>query len=82
MRHRNQAQPILTKLSEPYSHIAPLRCDAHLFGGSHAQRDVVALTLVEAAFAAGDMALARTRAALKPASPQNRRFLQRAGLAH
>ena len=46
---------------------------ANRFGGSHAQRDVLDLTLIEAAFRAGDPALARAltaqRRAIRPASP-------------
>ena len=49
---------------------------AHRFGGSHAQRDVVHLTLLEAALRAGRtrlaQALAAERTALKPDSPFNR----------
>lgn len=48
---------------------------AHRFGGSHAQRDVLALTLLEAALRSGQYALARAVAAertdLKPASTFN-----------
>jgi hypothetical protein len=48
---------------------------AHRFGGSHAQRDLVHLTLVEAALRAGRSKLARAlcaeRTALKPSSPFN-----------
>ena len=32
--------------------LTPIRANAHRFGGSHAQRDVLHLTLLEAAFAA------------------------------
>jgi hypothetical protein len=39
--------------------LRPLRSHAHRFGGSHAQRDVIDLTLIEAATRAGDAALAR-----------------------
>lgn len=74
------------RFAEAVGHLAPVRYDTHLFGGSHAQRDVVGLTLIEAAFAAEDAPLARTlaaeRVALRPTSPTNRRFLRRAGLAH
>lgn len=53
--------------------LRPLRTIAHRFGGSHAQRDVVTLTLVEAAIRGGQGALARGLAAertnLKPSSP-------------
>lgn len=38
--------------------IRPIRAMAHRFGGSHAQRDVIDLTLIEAALRAGDSALA------------------------
>jgi hypothetical protein len=55
---------------------------AHRFGGSHAQRDVLDLTLIEAALRAGRPALAQAlsaeRAAVKPHSPLARLFLERA----
>jgi tetratricopeptide (TPR) repeat protein len=55
---------------------------ANRFGGSHAQRDVLDLTLLEAALRAGETnlaaALAAERAALKPESPLARLFVQRA----
>ncbi|TSE05495.1 tetratricopeptide repeat protein [Mesorhizobium intechi] len=38
--------------------IRPIRAIANRFGGSHAQRDVIDLTLIEAALRAGDRALA------------------------
>ena len=50
-----------------------VRKRANLFGGSHAQRDVLNLTLLEAALRAGDTAAARgllnERLAAKPESP-------------
>ncbi|RDE49428.1 MAG: tetratricopeptide repeat protein [Candidatus Accumulibacter meliphilus] len=50
-----------------------IRSGAHRFGGSHAQRDLIDLTLLEAARRAGDRrlaaALAAERSALKPRSP-------------
>ena len=59
-----------------------IRSQAHRFGGSHAQRDLIDLTLIEAALRAGDKALAAglaaERAALKPRSPLALRFVQRA----
>jgi hypothetical protein len=59
-----------------------VRAGAHRFGGSHAQRDLISLTLLEAALRAGNTALARALAAertqLKPASPFNWRLSQRA----
>jgi tetratricopeptide (TPR) repeat protein len=52
------------------------------FGGSHAQRDVIDWTLTEAALRGGmrevGEALAHERLALRPHSPVNRAFLQRA----
>jgi hypothetical protein len=55
---------------------------ANQFGGSHAQRDVIDWTLTEAAVRGGlahlAEALAHERLALKPHSPINRAFLQRA----
>jgi hypothetical protein len=53
--------------------IRPIRSIAHRFGGSHAQRDVIDLTLIEAALRAGDTALARAltaeRQLARPDSP-------------
>lgn len=51
---------------------------AHRFGGSHAQRDLLDLTLIEAATRSGDKplaaALAAERLALKPRSPLAQRW--------
>jgi tetratricopeptide (TPR) repeat protein len=59
-----------------------LRLVTHRFGGSHAQRDVLALTLIEAALRDGARNLAKAltaeRMALKPASQGNRRLAARA----
>jgi hypothetical protein len=59
-----------------------MRQHAHRFGGSHAQRDIVHLTLLEAALRAGRrplaQALAAERLALKPESPFNRLLATRA----
>ena len=53
--------------------LLPVRYQAHAFGGSHAQRDVVHRTLLEAAFRSGQHALARAlaieRTSLKPHCP-------------
>ena len=61
--------------------LRPLRPIAHRFGGSHAQRDLIDLTLLEAAVRAGDsplaMALAHERLALRPRDASARRALQR-----
>jgi tetratricopeptide (TPR) repeat protein len=57
-----------------------VRGHAHRFGGSHAQRDLLNLTLLEASLRARrnsvTQALAAERLALKPASPFNRRMLR------
>ena len=62
--------------------IRPIRSIAHRFGGSHAQRDVIDLTLIEAALRAGDGALARALSAerrlARPDSPLSALFSQRA----
>jgi hypothetical protein len=59
-----------------------IRPHAHLFGGSHAQRDLLHLTLLESALRAGRPALARALAAerteLKRTSPFNWRMTARA----
>jgi hypothetical protein len=57
-----------------------VRGHANRFGGSNAQRDLLNLTLIEAALRAGRLSLARSLAAerlsLKPDSPFNRRMLR------
>jgi hypothetical protein len=62
--------------------IRPVRSIANRFGGSHAQRDVIDLTLLEAALRSGERdlaaALAAERVAAKPASPLARSFAKRA----
>jgi hypothetical protein len=62
--------------------IRPVRSGAAMFGGSHAQRDVIDLTLIEAALRGGHLALARSlaaeRLAAKPESPFARMLAQRA----
>ena len=59
-----------------------VRTRAHRFGASHAQRDILDLTLAEAAIRGGDTplapALAAERIELKPASPANRTLTARA----
>lgn len=58
--------------------LAPLPPIAHRFGGSNAQRDVIALTLAESLLRAGDRAVARAiaeeRLAVKPDSMFARRL--------
>lgn len=62
--------------------LRPVRNIAHRFGGSHAQRDLIDLTLIEAAQADGQFALAHAlaheRVDAKPASPSAQALLQRA----
>ena len=62
--------------------LRPIRSIAHRFGGSHAQRDVLDLTLIEAAIRGGDRATATAFTAerhdRKPASPLGRLLAQRA----
>ena len=58
--------------------LRPLRNIAQRFGGSHAQRDLIDLTLIEAAQRAGERGLVRAladeRLALKPRSPLAGRY--------
>jgi tetratricopeptide (TPR) repeat protein len=64
--------------------LEPVRAIAHRFGGSHAQRDVIDLTLIEAALRGGNDALAvklaSARHHARPASPLSGLFIQRAAL--
>jgi tetratricopeptide (TPR) repeat protein len=61
--------------------LRPVRSITHRFGGSHAQRDLLDLTLIEAALRSGQdnlaAALAAERIAAKPTSPLARLFVQR-----
>jgi tetratricopeptide (TPR) repeat protein len=69
---------------ESVRQLRSIRNIAHRAGGSHAQRDVLDLTLIEAAFRSGQDALTRAlsveRAAAKPQSPVARLFVQRAAM--
>jgi tetratricopeptide (TPR) repeat protein len=69
--------------AEAIRRIEPVRDVAQRFGGSHAQRDLLTLTLIEAAIRAGDRVRARHYAAErtvhKPASAWGRRLWSRAG---
>jgi tetratricopeptide (TPR) repeat protein len=62
--------------------LRPLRRIAHRFGGSHAQRDLLDLTLIEAALRDGQTALAAALAAeridLKPDTPSCQVLVRRA----
>ena len=66
--------------------LMPVRYRAQAFGGSHAQRDIVHRTLIEAAIRDGQhglaLALANERVALKPDCPFNRSLRERAHRAH
>ena len=59
-----------------------MRSRSYRIGGSHAQRDLVQLTVIGAALAAGNgrvaRALAAERTELKPVSPHNWRLTARA----
>lgn len=70
------------RYAETVALLRPVRDIAARFGGSHAQRDLLDLTLIEAAFRSGQGALARALAAerqeMKPTSPLARAFLRRA----
>lgn len=79
---RAQAAFVRGAYDEAVEHLHPLHGATHRLGGSHAQRDVVELTLIVAALRAGRWRLARAlvnaRCALKPTSPQTWRLLARA----
>jgi tetratricopeptide (TPR) repeat protein len=70
------------RYAEAVRQLMPLRPIANRFGGSHAQRDVIGLTLIEAAIRDGQAKLARAlaaeRTALKPSSPTNWQLSARA----
>jgi hypothetical protein len=63
-------------------HALPVRDRAYVFGGSHAQRDVITLTLIEAALRSGQRNLARhliaERTVHKPSSAWGWRLRKRA----
>jgi hypothetical protein len=65
----------LGRYAECIELLLPVRTIAYRFGGSHAQRDLIHLTLVEAALRAGKIKLARAlvaeRTQLKSGSPFN-----------
>jgi len=65
--------------------IEPIRDHAHRFGGSHAQRDLLTLTLIEAANRGGDRPRARhyvaERLVHKPRSRWGARLAERAEAA-
>ena len=73
------------RYDEAVALLLPVRYQAHVFGGSHAQRDVVHRTLLEAAFRSGQDALARSlaieRTSLKPHCPFSWSLRRRADAA-
>lgn len=70
------------RYAEAIEHVTAARPHAQRFGGSHAQRDIVQLTLLESAMRSGNAALARALASertdVKRTSPFNWRMLGRA----
>jgi tetratricopeptide (TPR) repeat protein len=70
------------RYDEAIAAIEPVRDRAHRFGGSHAQRDLITLTLIESALRGGRNSLARhyiaERTMHKPASAWGRRLAARA----
>jgi hypothetical protein len=73
------------RYDEAVALLLPVRYRAHAFGGSHAQRDVVHRTLLEAAFRSGQHTLARAlaveRTSLKPHCPFSWRLRHKAEAA-
>lgn len=70
------------KYAQAVDLLMPVRYRANVFGGSHAQRDIVHRTLLEAALRGGDRPLARAlaseRVALKPHCPFSMELRERA----
>jgi len=68
--------------ADAISHLLDIPVIAHRFGGSHAQRDIIDLTLLEAALRGGEKrlatALAAQRLACKPTGNGNRHLWRRA----
>jgi tetratricopeptide (TPR) repeat protein len=73
------------RYAEAIDAIEPVRDTAHRFGGSHAQRDLLTLTLIESAIRGGDRVRARHYAAErrvhKPRSAWGERLWSRAAIA-
>ena len=70
------------RYDDPVEFLMPVRYRAHIFGGSHAQRDIVHQTLIEAALRSGNKPLATSLAAerlsLRPDCPFTRSLAGRA----
>jgi hypothetical protein len=73
------------RYAEAYETLLPVRGIAQRFGGSHAQRDLISITMLHAALRGGlreaAAALAAERLAHKPQSPWARALGRKAGLA-
>jgi hypothetical protein len=71
------------RYGDAVDHLMPVRYHAHAFGGSHAQRDFIHRTLIEAAIRAGRQplatALSNERTFLKPDCPFSWKLAERAG---
>lgn len=70
------------RYGEAVDHLMPVRYRAYVFGGSHAQRDIVHRTLIESALRSGNKALATAlaneRTSLKPHCPFSWQLHERA----
>ena len=70
------------RYAEAVKHLMPVRNSGFNFGGSHAQRDIMSATVIEALLRDGQHRLARTllneRLESKPTSPQNWHMISRA----
>lgn len=70
------------RYGEVVEHLMPVRYRAYVFGGSHAQRDIVHQTLIEAVLRNGDRALAialsNERTSLRPHCPFSWQLHERA----
>ena len=68
------------RFAEAMTTLAAVRDGANRFGGSHAQRDLISLTLIDAAVRAGERSAAQhflnEREMFKPASEMGRRLLR------
>ena len=69
------------RYAEVVRHLLPIRTLANRFGGSHAQRDILTQTLIEAALNSGRQGLAGNlvseRRLHKPFTPLTQRFAAR-----
>ena len=77
-----EGQTFIPSVRQALDLLLPVRYRAHAFGGSHAQRDIVHRTVIEAALRAGQAplahALACERTAQKPHCPFSWQLRRRA----